>query len=124
MTIEIKHFIEGDNKLVGVPLSNSDRKALLLEADFDDLMSLGISPKWRLYKSQVVVTNNCRDFPIARLIRDALPHQKVMFRDRDTTNLRPNNLVIGPGPAKYRDRNHVVRSVRIDNTEVKHINKH
>ncbi len=28
MTIEIKHFIEGDNKLVGVPLSNSDRKAL------------------------------------------------------------------------------------------------
>jgi len=121
MSIEIEHFLEGNCKLVSVPLSNSDRKTVLLKADFDDLMSLGISPKWRLYKSQVVVRNNGRDFPIARLIRDALPHQKVMFRDRDTTNLRPENLVIGPGPALYRDRSCVIKSFRTDKTDIRHV---
>jgi hypothetical protein len=120
MIVEIKHFTEGNEKLVSVPLSNSDLTAVLLETDFDDLTSLGISPRWRLYKSQVVVRNNRRDFPIARLIRDAIPNQRVMFKDRDITNFRPDNLVIGPGPAKYCDRSFIERSFRAHNIELKH----
>jgi hypothetical protein len=102
--IAIEHFTEGEDELVKVPLVRSEKTAILLEADFDDLMSLGISPRWKLYHGQVICRNNGRNITIARLIRHAAAGGRVDNRDGDPTNLRRSNLVLRPGPSKYSAR--------------------
>jgi hypothetical protein len=47
--IEVVHFEEGKQSLVGVPLAGSKLRAILLKSDFHDLMSLGVSTAgWKL----------------------------------------------------------------------------
>jgi len=103
--IEIEHFEEGKQKLVGVPLVGSKLRAILLESGFNDLLSLGISMAgWKLYHRQVVVRNNRWYVSIGRLIRDADKNQKVIAKDDNPLNLRRDNLILGPGRAKFRAR--------------------
>jgi len=40
--IEVEHFEEGKQSLVGVPLAGSKLRAILLKSDFDDLISLAV----------------------------------------------------------------------------------
>lgn len=56
--IEIEHFKEGNRRLVAVPVFNAKLRAILYEADFDDLTELGISFKWNVYHKQVVARSN------------------------------------------------------------------
>ena len=107
--IEIEHFDEGKEQLVRVPLANSDKQAILFEADFDDLISLGVYPPWKLYQGHIVSRNNGRVIAIGRLIRHAEAGQRVDTKDGDPCNLRRSNLVISPGPSKYAARGDLVR---------------
>jgi len=103
--IKIKHFEEGNQSLVGVPLVASKLRAVLLKADFNDLMSLGISTAgWKLYHKQVVVRNNRWYVSIGRMIRDADKNQKVIPKDGNPLNLRRDNVILAPGRAKFRAR--------------------
>ncbi len=103
--IEVVHFEEGKQSLVGVPLEGSKLRAILLKSDFHDLMSLGVSTAgWRLYHKQVVVRNNRWYVSVGRMIRDADKNQKAMPRDGDPLNLRRDNLMLAPGRAKFRAR--------------------
>ena len=103
--IEIEHFEEGKQSLVGVPLVASKLRAILLKSDFTDLMSLGISTAgWKLYHKQVVVRNNRWYVSIGRMIRDADKNQKVVPKDGNPLNLRRDNLILAPGRAKFRAR--------------------
>ena len=103
--IKIKHFKEGKQSLVGVPLVASKLRAILLKSDFNDLMSLGISTVgWKLYHKQVVVRNNRWYVSVGRMIRDADKNQKVIPKDGNPLNLRRDNLILAPGRAKFRAR--------------------
>jgi len=103
--IEVVHFEEGKQSLVGVPLAGSKRRAILLKSDFHNLMSLGVSTAgWRLYHKQVVARNNRWYVSVGRMIRDADKHQKVIPKDGNPLNLRRDNLMLAPGRAKFRAR--------------------
>ncbi len=118
--IEIDHFTDNNgDQLVRVPLIKSDLKATLLEEDFNDLMALGISAKWKLCHGQVITRNSHREVSIARLIRHAKASQRVIRRDGDPLNLKRSNLIIAPGPSKYEARNNIARAL-MDTTLVEH----
>ena len=104
--IEVVHFEEGKQSLVGIPLVESKLRAILLKSDFHDLMSLGVSTAgWRLYHKQVVVRNNNGWYvSVGRMIRDAEKNQKVIPKDGNLLNLRRDNLMLAPGRAKFRAR--------------------
>jgi len=104
--IEVVHFKEGKQSLVGIPLVGSKLRAILLKSDFHDLMSLGVSTAgWRLYHKQVVVRNNNGWYvSVGRMIRDADKNQKVIPKDDNPLNLRRDNLILAPGRAKFRAR--------------------
>lgn len=120
MIIEIEHFEENGNRVVKVPLGRSDKKAILYEGDYNDLIALGISPKWTLLHNQVVGRNNNRYVVIARLLRHAVAGQRVVCIDDDATNLRKGNLMISSGPSKFDSRNGIIRPYK-DKTIVEHI---
>lgn len=123
--IEIRHFADGDQKLVRVPLSNSELAATLYEDDFAALMQLGLSAKWRLHnagkKDYITVCNNGTHRAVARYIRHAGPKHKVLYKDNDPTNLRMDNLILAPGRGKYDARSSVVRQFDSSRTVLEHI---
>ncbi len=103
--IEVVHFEEGKQSLVGVPLARSKLIAILLKSDFHDLISLGVSTTgWRLYHKQVVVRHDRWYVSVGRMIRDADKNQKVIPKDGNPLNLRRDNLILAPGRAKFRAR--------------------
>ena len=100
--IEVVHFEEGKQSLVGVPLAGSKLRAILLKSDFHHLMSLGVSTsEWKLYHKQVVARNNRWYVSVGRMIRDADKNQKVIPKDGNPLNLRRDNLILAPGRAKF-----------------------
>jgi len=101
--IEVVHFEEGKQSLVGVPLAGSKLRAILLKLDFHDLMSLGVSSAGWKHK-QVVLRNNRWYVSVGRMIRDADKNQKVIPKDGNPLNLRRDNLILAPGRAKFRAR--------------------
>jgi hypothetical protein len=121
--IEVIHFKEGADRLVSVPLGASDKKAILLETDFDDLMALGVSPRWKLYHGQVMARNGGRDFAIGRLIRHATKGERVDTKDGDPTNLRRSNLVLTPGQSHYSARDMVLGKSHKNKIQIEHIGK-
>lgn len=118
-TIEIYHFKKGKRKLISLPVQNATDRAVLYESDFDDLMQLGISPKWKLNHNQVLVRSGGKDIVIARLIRGASPKQKVVSLDDSPFNLRRENLVISPGSSKIKARDYIVRAYK-QRLDIKH----
>ena len=103
--IEVVHFEEGKQSLVGVPLVGSKLRAILLKSDFHHLMSLGVSTsEWKLYHKQVVARNNRWYVSVGRMIRNADKNQKVIPKDGNPLNLRRENLMVAPGRAKFRAR--------------------
>jgi hypothetical protein len=120
MIVKIEHSRDGEIKIIKVPIAESKLKATLYEDDFDDLMRLGISPKWKLYHDQIVVRNNGRYVGVGRLIRHAGPNQRVVCKDDDATNLRRDNLVLAPGPSRYDARSCIARPFK-NKTIIEHI---
>ena len=120
--IDVIHFKENNRKLVSVPIAGKPKwKAVLYEQDFNDLMTLGISPKWKLLHNQVIVRNNNRNIAISRLIRHAGVRERVVCLDDDPCNLRRDNLVLTEGgSAKYEARSNIVKAFKPKDT-VEHI---
>jgi hypothetical protein len=102
--MNVERYKEGRDKLVKVPLARSKLPAILFEKDFEDLMALGVSIRWRLYHNQVVVRCNGKDIAVGRLIRHAEPFQRVEIRDGNPLNLRRNNLMLASGTSRYAAR--------------------
>ena len=126
MKLQITHFQDSDgNKLVAVPLTNVDNKAILYESDFDKLLKLGIDPRWRFTVNQVFERGKAR-VSIARLIRNAGLKESVRYLDKDPCNLRTENLVICPGGGRYGTTerlNPETRPTRVfDKVELEHKN--
>jgi hypothetical protein len=104
--VDITHFKEGKRKLVAVPVNGVKTKAVLYLDDWNDLLSIGVSPVWSFYRNQVVVRSRgkVREVAIVRLLRDARAYQKVLPKDENPFNLRRDNLVLSPGSSRYRAR--------------------
>jgi hypothetical protein len=86
--------------IVLVPLAKGRGEALIDKADFDRLISLGISDQWHL-NARAVRCN--RDLAVARLILRAGAGEHVRYRDGSPSNLRRANLYTAPGPALGRE---------------------
>lgn len=93
--LEIIHTTDKDGRpVVLVPLHNSDKPAVVDEMAFSRLMAMGIPVPWRLYRGRVQVWNDDRMLSIARLIADAQPEEKIIYRNRNRIDLTMPNLII------------------------------
>src|SRR2546425_2774895 len=88
--------------VVKVKLANSKVKATVDRADYEELMQLGVSPRWIFAQGQVCVTQKRRPVSVARMILDAGEGHKVRFLDQNQLNLRRSNLALDVGTGKYR----------------------
>ena len=116
---------ENGKNVAEVPLSNSDKQASLYEADFRELMDLGVSPKWHLYNNGICFhTPKNSNHSVARVVTDAFK-ERVAYLDGDKTNLRRDNLVLDRhrSCAKMRARDLVVPTPRLHKLEVELIYK-
>ena len=114
--IEIQHFREGKRKLVAVPVTTVKSKFILYEDDWKDLIALGVSPLWHYYHKMAIVRSAGKEIPVARLIRDARPHQLVTSLDGNPFNLRKDNLILAPGYSRFRARDMIVRPFKQTHT--------
>jgi len=115
---------EDGNEIVTVPLSNIDKKVILYKDDFNELLSLGVVPKWTLNANLVLARGR---MPIGRLIVDAKKGEKVEVLDGSPLNLRRSNLFVSLGNAKYNARdklsNKPVHRLMVENVELEHEHK-
>jgi len=79
-TVTVTKLYEDGITVIKVPLSNQDQSVTLDPADFDLLISLGVSPVWRFSLGQVVVSGRGR-VSVARLISNAGLGEAVKFKD-------------------------------------------
>jgi hypothetical protein len=94
----VTHFMseDGETPLVSVPLSNIEKDVILFEGDFNELISRGLDPRWKL-TSGLVYTRGEKKISIARLIVDAKKGDKVKHQDGNPLNLKRDNLVSAGG---------------------------
>jgi hypothetical protein len=121
--IEITNFLDEDgNPIVSVPLTNTDKSAILYREDFDRLIKLGLDPRWRLSMGQVLERGRGR-VSIARLVANAKEGEKIQYIDKDPSNLKRDNLVNAAGGGKSNSIDRVALDNRIlrDRVELKHI---
>lgn len=89
--------ITGDQKkgfLVHVPLArDGEQEAILDLDDYNELVSLKVYPNWSLRGGNVSARiPGGASVLIARVLTDANPGQRVVYRDGDRLNLRRENL--------------------------------
>lgn len=95
--ITIEHSLDEDGvPIVSIPVSNSNKNATLFEEDYNLLVSIGVDPRWRLSANCVLAKGKS---PIARLIADAKSGETIRYKDRDSLNLKRDNLVTVIGAA-------------------------
>jgi hypothetical protein len=108
MNNTIIKLLHHDDGLIEVSLINCQKNAILHEEVFNDLMSLGISPRWLLMQGHVrCKMGRKRYVSIARLITDCGQKQIIKYLDGEPTNLRTANLVLAEGSAKMRARDNI-----------------
>jgi hypothetical protein len=117
MIIDILHSTEYGREIVSVPLRNSTGRAILYAEDFTMLLNLGLAPTW-VYEHQQVFSGKVS---VARLIVDAGPRQQVIYCDKDTCNLRRDNLAVTVGNGKFRAREMIRANQRANKFELKHM---
>jgi hypothetical protein len=109
----IRHLTDTDGKrIVEVPLGqNGKRVAVLYEQEFEELIGLGLSPRWRILKDRnnamrvtVWLGSIKQQISVARLICGADVHQNVSYLDGNPFNLRSTNLLLGMGRGTRNDR--------------------
>jgi hypothetical protein len=103
MRLEITHFMEDETPCVSVPLTNSELKVTMYQDDFNKLYELGLDPRWKLSRGQVV-SRGRKGVSIARLVAEAGKGDKIQYLDRDPYNLRRSNLVFGKGAGTHNTR--------------------
>ena len=91
-------------QVLSIPLGNFDRYVSIYRQDYEELMTFGISPKWKYNQGHVWVRHNGKDLCVGRLILDAGKRQKYLLLDKNPLNLKRDNLVLAPGVAKTRTR--------------------
>ena len=125
-TVTVTHSLDDDDgtPIVSVPLINSKQIAILNQSDYQELISIGVDPRWKLARSQVFERGRTL-VSIARLIANAKKGEKVQYKDGNQLNLRRKNLVISIGAGKHteRDRLNKEHGVLRDKVEVKHNHK-
>jgi hypothetical protein len=121
----IRHLIENGHKLVHVPLDNkAKRYAILFEEDYQNLIDLGLTPRWRVKRDRgairVMVWNRATGYEIAvaRLIVGAGARQSVTYANGNPLDLRASNLVVGLGKALRNDRNEIKPSKHLTRKSV------
>jgi hypothetical protein len=91
--LQIIHAMDASGeRIVTVPLTNSERKVSMLEKDLDGLIARGFPLTWRLAGKVVLVTGKGR-MPVARLMVEAQKGDRVIFKDKDPCNLLRSNII-------------------------------
>jgi hypothetical protein len=110
----VRHLTENGHKLVNVPLDDrAKRYAILFEQDYQNLIDLGLSPRWRIKNDRgakrVMVWNRATGYEVAvaRLIVGAGAKQSVTYANGNPFDLRAINLVVGLGRGLRNDRNDI-----------------
>ncbi|MBA4129894.1 MAG: hypothetical protein C0519_00560 [Hyphomicrobium sp.] len=89
---------EQGNEVVYMPLGrNTGKAAILYRDDLDRLLvKKGINTRWYCNNDNypLVVGKQNKRIMIARLLMDAEPEQRVMYRDGNPLNLRRENLYL------------------------------
>lgn len=109
-TIKVICLADNNGKeLVKVPVKNTDRSAILYKADFDELIAIGLNPRWSIYQNKIVaVLPKVRRYGyIDRVMMNAKGGQIVRHINRDPFDLRRNNLFISSGHSTLHDRSYV-----------------
>jgi hypothetical protein len=121
----ITRFTENYIKMVYVPLTNSNKKVVMYEKDFDMLLRLGVRLPFKIADGRVVVRSNGRNINVSRLIFDAKAGQKVGPLDGDHLNLRRNNLVLAIGRrTNSAARDMIVTPIRPRKYELRYVNQY
>jgi hypothetical protein len=91
--LRIIHAVDADgDRIVTVPLTNSERKVIMLEKDLDGLIAKGFPLTWRLAGKVVLVTGKGR-IPVARIMVEAQKGDRVIFKDKNPCNLLRSNII-------------------------------
>ena len=107
--IEVEYFTDSDLKpCVKVPLTNSSNKVCLLQEDFDDLMRLGIDPRWRVINSGQILERGRNRVSITRMVAHAKKGDGVRLIDGDRFNLKRSNIVLYAGTGKSEPREEIL----------------
>lgn len=94
--------------IVKVSLSNSKSYVTMYENDFNELMDLGLTPRWRLAEdgTPIVSVLAGKAIAVARVLLDARK-EKVRYLNGKKTDLRRDNLILdargGNGKIRARD---------------------
>lgn len=91
------HSVDRDGRnVVLVPLTNCEKPAKMLPADFEDIQAAGYVGGMYMNAGYVHTGRHpgSSNYPMGRVIAGANPGQKVLFRDGDRMNLRRDNLRI------------------------------
>jgi len=85
--------------IVHVPLARDGRREAVLDLDdYNELIGLGVYQNWQGRGGQVGARGpDGITLLIARVLTDAKPGQRVIFRDGDCLNLRRDNLDLSEG---------------------------
>ena len=91
--LQIVHSIdESGDKIVTVPLTNSERKVTMLEKDLDSLIAKGNPLTWKLVSNQVILTGK-KKVLVARTMVDANKGDRVLFKDKNPCNMLRSNIL-------------------------------
>lgn len=109
LEIEVEYFTDSSLKpCVKVPLTNSDKKVILYQEDFDNLLRLGIDPRWRIINSGQILERGRNRVSITRLVANAKKGDGVRLIDGDRYNLKRSNIVLYDGTGKSEPREEVL----------------
>jgi hypothetical protein len=123
--VTVTHFLDdGGTPIVSVPLTNTNKNAILCQSDFNELIRLGVDPRWKLATGQVFQRGE-NHVSVARLIANAKKGEKVQYRDGDTLNLKLNNLITSHGAGRFTERDKLNREYVTlkDKVELNHIHQ-
>ena len=114
----VRHLTDNGHRLVNVPLDDrAKRYAILFEQDYQNLMDLGLTPRWRVKRDRGAIRvmvwnrNTGYEVAVARLVVGAGSKQSVTYANGNPLDLRASNLVVGLG-----------KGLRNDRSEIKHSN--
>jgi hypothetical protein len=113
----VRHLTDNGHRLVNVPLDDrAKRYAILFEQDYQNLMDLGLTPRWRVKRDRGAIRvmvwnrNTGYEVAVARLVVGAGSKQSVTYANGNPLDLRASNLVVGLGKGLRNDRNEIKHS--------------
>lgn len=99
----VRHFTDNTGRdLVAVPLSNSDREAVLSAEDFAHIRAQSVSARWFINGAGGGVYVRCTPHKrnttsVHKLILHPTKQQHVHRADGDACNMRRENLIVAEG---------------------------